>query len=77
MTLCSALFACARYAPKQLPAQARWSDTADLRVDARRIALPSLGMLMSMVAIVDVDQSNSIENGVSLHNMSDLWQFAG
>lgn len=40
--LCGLLAACASYAPKPLPTQAHWNGEADLRVDARAIALPAL-----------------------------------
>lgn len=39
---CGLLFACASYAPEPLPTQLRGSSKADLRVDARAIALPAL-----------------------------------
>jgi len=42
LALCGLLFACAGYTPKPLPTRANWSDKADLRVDARDIALPAL-----------------------------------
>lgn len=42
LTLCVLLLACASYAPKPLPTQAHWSSRADLRIDAREIALPAL-----------------------------------
>ncbi len=40
--MCGLLFACASYRPKPLPTQVQWSDRAQLRVDARDIALPAL-----------------------------------
>lgn len=42
LTLCGLLFACSTYAPRSLPTQADWTAKADLRVDARDIALPAL-----------------------------------
>jgi len=40
--LCGTLFACAAYVPRALPQSAHWSHRADLQVDARKIALPTL-----------------------------------
>lgn len=42
LSFCGFLFACTTYAPRSLPTQVHWSDKIDLRVDARRIALPAL-----------------------------------
>ncbi|MBW4047118.1 MAG: TolC family protein [Proteobacteria bacterium] len=42
LVLCGLLFACASYRPRPLPTQEQWSDRAQLRVDARDIALPAL-----------------------------------
>jgi outer membrane protein TolC len=42
LSLCGLLAACASYAPKPLPTQVNWNSKADLRVDARDIALPAL-----------------------------------
>lgn len=42
LSLCGLLAACASYAPKSLPTQVNWNSKANLRVDARDIALPAL-----------------------------------